>query len=255
MTVLASLPMYDRPEVQAANDRLWAGIRDRLRAQGQPAPDALTRDGVLWDHWTNPGLVLSQTCGLPFRARLHGRVTLVASPDYGLEGCPAGFYRSVLVARADDPRATPQAFAGAPLAYNDALSQSGWGAVWEFARDHAVALNPGPETGGHLGSAQAVAQGRADWAALDAQTWAMIARWDGFAARLRVIGHTRPTPALPFITAPGRDPGPLRSALAAAIADMAGDDRAILGLRGIVVIAPETYLAVPVPPDPAPSAR
>lgn len=248
--MLASLPMYDRPEAQAANDRLWAGVRDRLRAQGEQAPDALTREGALWSHWTAPDLVLSQTCGLPYRARLQGRVTLVASPDYGLAGCPPGFYRSVLVARADDPRATPQAFAGAPLAWNEGMSQSGWGAIWEFGRDHAIALNPALETGAHRASARAVADGRADWASLDAQTWAMIARWDDLAAQLKVIGHTRPTPALPFITAPGRDPGPLRAALAAAIAGMTGDDRALLGLRGIAVIAPETYLAVPIPPAP-----
>lgn len=248
--MLASLPMYDRPEAQAANDRLWSGVRDRLRAQGEDTPDALTRDGALWDHWTDPALVLSQTCGLPFRARLHGQVTLVASPDYGLEGCAPGFYRSVLVARADDPRATPQAFAAAGLAFNDGLSQSGWGAIWEYARDAGLALRPVLETGAHRASARAVADGRADWAALDAQTWAMITRWDDFAAGLKVIGHTRPTPALPFITAKGRDPAPLRAAIAAAIAGMTGDDRALLGLRGIAVIAPETYLAVPVPPAP-----
>lgn len=248
--MLASLPMYDRAEAQPANDRLWAGVRDRLRAQGQFAPDALTRDGALWDHWTDPGLVLSQTCGLPFRARLHGQVTPVASPDYGLEGCAPGFYRSVLVARADDARATAQAFAAAGLAFNDALSQSGWGAVWEYVRDAGFSLRPVLETGGHRASAQAVAEGRADWAALDAQTWAMIARWDDFAAGLKVIGHTRPTPALPFITAKGRDPAPLRAALADAIAAMPPEDRAVLGLRGIAVIAPETYLAVPIPPAP-----
>ncbi|MFN3646541.1 MAG: hypothetical protein ACK4S2_08505, partial [Gemmobacter sp.] len=68
----ASLPMYDRPEVQAANDRLWAGIRDRLRAAGLAAPETLVRGRwPLWDHWTAPDLVLSQTCGLPYRSRLH----------------------------------------------------------------------------------------------------------------------------------------------------------------------------------------
>lgn len=252
--MLASLPMYDRPEAQAANDRLWAGVRDRLRAGGIAAPEGLTRADGLWDQWADPGLVLSQTCGLPFRSRLHRHVTLVASPDYGLEGCAPGFYRSVLVARADDARTAPAAFNGAPLAFNDAVSQSGWGAVWEFARDTGIRLEPALETGSHRASARAVLDGRSDWAALDAQTWSMIARWDDWAAGLRVIGTTRPTPALPFITAQGRDPRPLRSALAAAIAAMSDDDRSTLGLRGIAVIAPETYLAVPIPPDPVPAA-
>jgi ABC-type phosphate/phosphonate transport system substrate-binding protein len=246
----ASLPMYDRAEAQAANDRLWAGIRDRLRAAGLAAPDGLRRDAALWDQWTDPGLVLSQTCGLPFRARLHDRVTLLASPDYGLEGCPPGFYRSALVARADDRRATPQAFSGAALAYNEGLSQSGWGAVWEFARDHGIALRPALGTGSHRASAQAVAQGQADWASIDAQTWRMIARWDGWAAGLKVLGWTRPTPALPFITARGRDPVPVRDALGAAVAAMDEADRAVLNLRGIAVIPASAYLAVPIPPAP-----
>lgn len=251
--MLASLPMYDRPEAQGANDRLWAAIRDRIRAGGDTAPEALTRAGGLWDHWTDPALVLSQTCGLPFRARLHDRVTLVASPDYGIEGCDPGFYRSVLVARADDHRDAPAAFAGAPLAWNEGLSQSGWGAVWEFARDAGIALRPAVETGSHRASALAVRDGQADWASLDAHTWAMIRQWDDWADRLKVVGRTRPTPALPFITARGRDPAPLRAALVAAIAAMPAEDRAILGLRGIAQVAPQTYLAVPIPPAPLPS--
>ena len=251
MSLHASLPMYDRAEAQAANDRLWAGVRDRLRAGGIAAPDVLER-GVwpMWGRWSDPDLVLSQTCGLPYRARLHGVVTLVASPDFGLEGCAPGFYRSVLVARADDARRDPAEFAGAALAFNDGLSQSGWGAVWEYARDRGIALRPALETGGHRASALAVAEGRADWASIDAQTWAMILRWDPWVAGLRVIGATRPTPALPYITAAGRDPGPLRDALAAAIAAMDAADRAILSLRGIAVIPAEAYLAVPVPPAP-----
>lgn len=249
--MLASLPMYDRAEAQAANDRLWAGIRDRLRAAGLAAPEGLLR-GVwpLWDHWTDPGLVLSQTCGLPFRARLHDKVTLVASPDYGLEGCPPGFYRSALVARADDRRVAPPEFAGAALAFNDGLSQSGWGAVWEFARDHGIALRPALETGSHRESARAVVDGRADWASLDAQTWAMIGRWDDWAAGLKVVGWTRPTPALPFITAAGRDPVPVRDALGAAVAAMSDADRAVLDLKGIAVIPASAYRAVPIPPEP-----
>ena len=249
--MVASLPMYDRAEAQAANDRLWAGIRDRLAVAVIAAPDGLLR-GVwpLWDHWTDPGLVLSQTCGLPYRARLHGAVTLVASPDYGLEGCPPGFYRSALVARADDVRANPEAFGGAALAFNEGLSQSGWGAVWEFARDRGIALRPALETGSHRASALAVVEGRADWASIDAQTWRMIGRWDGWAEGLKVLGWTRPTPALPFITALGRDPVPLRDALGAAVAAMSDADRAVLNLKGIAVIPASAYLAVPIPPAP-----
>lgn len=242
--------MYDRPEAQAANDRFWARVRDHLRAAGMDAPETLCRDGDLWAQWVAPDLVLSQTCGLPFRSRLHDRVTLVASPDYGLDGCAPGHYRSVLVARGDDRRDRPEDFAGASFAFNDPLSQSGWGAVWEFARDKGIALGPRIETGAHRASALAVAQGQADWAALDAQTWRMIARWDDWATRLKVIGQTRPTPALPFITRHGQDPAPLVAALSRALAELSGPDREVLSLRAITVLPAADYLAVPIPPAP-----
>jgi len=41
--MLATLPMYDWPEVWAENDTLWAAMRDALRAEGIDAPDALDR--------------------------------------------------------------------------------------------------------------------------------------------------------------------------------------------------------------------
>lgn len=71
--MIAALGMYDRAEVQPSNDRLWALIRVGLRATGLAVPDALTRgEGAYWPAWQSPDLVLSQTCGFPYRARLHG---------------------------------------------------------------------------------------------------------------------------------------------------------------------------------------
>jgi ABC-type phosphate/phosphonate transport system substrate-binding protein len=243
---LASLPMYDRPETAAANDRFWQAIRNRL-GEG---PDTLTRTGELWDHWLSPDLLLSQTCGYPYRAKLHGKVTLVGTPDYGLPGCPPGHYRSVFVARTDDPRATPANFAEAPFAYNEPLSQSGWAAPQNHAAAHGFTFTNTIQTGGHVLSARAVAEGKADIAALDALTWALIQRHDPFATTLREIARTEPTPVLPYITALSRDPEPLFDAISAAIADLSPDDRDTLSLRGLVRIPPDAYLAIPNPPPP-----
>jgi ABC-type phosphate/phosphonate transport system substrate-binding protein len=239
--------MYDRPETAAANDRLWEGVRDRL-GQG---PGVLTRGGDLWAAWQSPDLILSQTCGLPYRARLHDRVRLVATPVHDLPDCPEGQYYSVFVVRADDPRARPQDFADAVLAYNEPLSQSGWAAPQAHAAAQGFAFGPTRRTGAHRLSAQAVAEGRADIAAIDALTWALIARHDGFAGALRVIGRTDPTPALPFITAMTRDPVPIRAALSEAVAALSAADRATLGLRGVTFLPPEAYRALPIPASPA----
>lgn len=249
--MIAALPMYDLPHLAAAHDRLWAGIRDRLRAAGQAAPDALSRaDEDLWSIWTAPDLVLAQTCGFPFRARLHDRVVLVGTPDYGVPDCPPGHYCSVLVARADDGRNWPDGFRAARLAFNDDLSQSGWAAPANEAAALGLRLRPGPRTGAHRLSIRAVAEGRADLAAIDAVTWALLAPVEAAAAGLRVVGRTRPTPGLPYIAAAGADPAAAFAAVSEAIAALPAADRAALHLRGIVAIASGDYLAVPTPPAP-----
>ena len=250
--MIAALGMYDRAEVQASNDRLWALIRDGLRAQGMAAPGALTRGALAYgDGWTAQGLVLSQTCGFPYRARLHGHVALIGTPDYGVEGCAPGFYRSVLVARADDPRRTVTAFDGAALAFNEDLSQSGWAAPQTLARSMGITLRPHLRSGGHVASARAVAEGRTEIAAIDAVTWGMIRRFDSFAARLQVVGQTDPTPGLPYIAALGSDTDTLFSVIAKAIDALPQPDRDSLHLRGLVRIEPADYLAIPTPPTPA----
>ena len=250
--MIASLAMYDRAEVQPANDRLWALIRDGMRAEGLAAPDALTRgEGAYWPAWESPDLILSQTCGYPYRARLHGQVTLVATPDYGVEGCAPGHYRSVYVARRDDPREALADFDGAGLAFNEDLSQSGWAGPMAHAMAQGLRLRPILRSGGHVLSARAVAEGRAEIAGIDAVTWEMIARYDGFAADLKVVGQTTPAPGLPWIAAKGTDADRLFPILAAAVAALPADDKATLCLKGLTRIPAEAYLAIPSPPPPA----
>lgn len=250
--MIASLPMYDRAETAPVNDRLWARIRDGMRAAGMEAPEALTRGADdLWPQWTAPDLALSQTCGFPYRSRLHGQVTLIGTPDFAVQGCPPGHYRSVFVARANDPRHDLADFDGAAFAYNEALSQSGWAAPQTHAAGLGLRLPPALRTGAHRLSALAVAEGRADLAALDAVTWRMLRRWDPAAAALREVAQTDPTPGLPYIAHRGADAPALFAIIAAAIAAMDAADREATGLVGLIRIPPEAYLAVPTPPAPA----
>ncbi|MDR7126065.1 PhnD/SsuA/transferrin family substrate-binding protein [Pseudotabrizicola sp. 4114] len=250
--MIASLGMYDRAETMAANDVLWALIRDGLRARGLIAPEALTRGAqAYWSAWEAPGLLLSQTCGLPFRARLHQRVTLIGTPDYGVAGCAPGFYRSVLIARADDPRATESEFSTARLAFNEPLSQSGWAAVHQHFQHLGLTLRPTLQTGGHRASALAVAKGEADFAAIDAVTWEMLARHEDFANGLRVFARTGPTPGLPLITAQAAQADALFEVVSHAIRALSDAQRHTLCLRGLVRIPASAYLALPIPPAPA----
>lgn len=246
--MIAALPMYDRPETAAANSRLWALLRDALRADRLPAPDRLSRPTDLWALWQAPDLVLAQTCGLPFRARLKDRVQLVGTPDYQLPGCAPGYYTSVLVARKSDAGQPLDSFAQRIFAYNDGGSQSGWAAP--VAHAPFLAHAPRIETGSHRASAKAVAEGAADLAALDAQSWRMMQRWDDTAAQLVEITRTAPTPGLPLICANSLPAARIATAARAAIAALSPQHRATLDLQGLADIPMDLYLSVPTPPPP-----
>ena len=254
--MIASLPMYDLPDCRDANDRYWAQIRDRLRSAGSTAPDDLTRDMPdFMAHWQRPDLVLSQTCGYPFRAMLQGKVTLIGTPDFGLEGCPPGYYQSVLVARADDARGEVLAFKEARFAYNDAMSQSGWAAAQTHAAGLGFQFRPALQTGGHALSARAVLDGVADIAAIDAMTWRLLQRNDAGMAGLRVVGRSEPTPCLPYIAALGANHRRVFNAVAAAVGALDAVDRELLGIQRLLYIPPVAYLAIPNPAPPEATAR
>jgi hypothetical protein len=175
--------MYDWPEVQWANDALWAAIRDRLRASGIAAPENLDRNTPREELWTDPALVLSQTCAWPYVTRLTGRVALVATPVYDVDGCVGPLYSSFLIARADQRRARLSAFRGLRFAFNAGDSLSGYVALRQAMKSEGLGLSDVDwhETGGHRASLLAVSGGVADLAAIDAVCWALAGRHDAAA--------------------------------------------------------------------------
>jgi hypothetical protein len=246
--MIASLPMYDLPPFQQANDRLWAGIRDRMRSHNLPAPDALTRGNeTLWPEWESPDLILSQTCGMPYRTRLHGHVTLIGTPDFGLPGRAPGHYHSTFIAHKDDPRQSLTDFDHSEMAYNEEVSQSGWAAPLTHARAIGITLRLTLKTGGHMLSMQAVADKRAPLASLDAVTWRMLQTFHPKAADVKVIGTTDPTPGLPLIAAKGANAPLLFRLIKDAIAAMPPEDKALTGLKDLIAIPTADYLNVPTP--------
>jgi len=244
--MIAAFPMYDRPETAGVYDRLWTQIRSVLPFE---APQQLSRGGDLMQDWLSPDLAVSQTCGFPYRAALHGHVQLVATPVWDLP-CPAGHYFSVLVARVQDPRSEFAEFSDARLAFNEPLSQSGWAAPQTYAQEHGFLFRKHLQTGAHRASARAVAEGLADLAAIDAVTWSLMVRHDPWVKGLRVIAETPPTPTLPYVTANGRPVAAVRAALEAGVAALSDADRTAICLRGLINLSAELYLAVPTPPTP-----
>ncbi|KMK66807.1 phosphate/phosphite/phosphonate ABC transporter substrate-binding protein [Puniceibacterium sp. IMCC21224] len=242
--MIVSLPMYDRAETAADTDALWQSVRTQLGY----GPQQVDRDIDLWDAWLGPDLLLSQTCGLPYRTRLHGKVQLLGSPDYGLPGCPPGYYNSVFVTRHDTPGTLVEIMTRR-VVINQTHSQSGYGSLYNFARERGLTLGPICESGGHVFSARMVADGVGDITAIDAHSWRLIQRFDPHAAALRELARTEPTPATPFITSLGQDADALRCALSDGIAALPRHTRDNLNLHGIAAVPAAAYLDVPNPPN------
>lgn len=247
--MIANLMMYARTELAAETNRLWKAIRAALGDNGIRAPDTLSQDTLEFAVWTDPTLVLSQTCGMPYRLWLHDRVSLIGTPDYGVEDAPAGYYKSAFVVRTDDPREALPEFETATFAYNQKFSQSGYAAAYAACKPFGFWFKDSLQTGQHRGSAQAVAEGRADIAALDAVSWSLMRRYDRFADHLRVLTWTTPTPGLPLITAQHDLSERMFDAVQEAICTLSVTDRETLLLKGLVHIPIAHYLAVPNPPD------
>lgn len=206
--MIACLQMYDWPEAHATLDRFWQCVSENLSGRGIAAPSALERPAVFASGWRDPDLLLGQTCGLPFVSGRCGDAVLVGRPDFGIEGASGGQYTSALVCRADDPSESLASFRGRVAAINEYGSQSGCNALADAILGTGAHLD---ETffshvrvsGAHRASANLVAEGGADIAAIDAVAWALHGAFEPDAhARLRVLEWTRPMPALPYICAP-----------------------------------------------------
>jgi len=240
--MIATLPMYDRREIRAATDSLWQAIRTSLGY----GPAQLTRSGDPWPLWQDQNLLLGQTCSLPYRLKLAKDVQYVGTPDYGLEGCPPGYYASVFIARRD---ASLSNFHNQSFAFNEPLSQSGWAGPIDYLNRHTIRPSECLRSGSHQNSARYVAEGRAAFAAIDGQSWRLIKAYDSWAKDLFEIAQSDPTPGLPMICAQRFHPAELAQACAQAITSFPKNARQALGIEGFVDVSSSAYLTLPNPVD------
>ena len=240
--------MYARPELDDTIAQFWDLIRKNLYQKGISSPINLSQDAEDINSWLDPNLVLSQTCGMPYRNILHGKVQLVGTPIYDLPDCPPGHYFSVIVARKDDPRSTLKEYSQAVLAYNMEISQSGYAAPLNHAATQGIRFPNQVKSHGHVKSAEMVARREADIAAIDAVTWMLIKRHDAFISNLRVLERTTPTtPVLPLITSLKLNADQIYNAVKQAIQDLSQDMRDAMLLKGIMKIPTLEYINVPNP--------
>ncbi|NQW10245.1 MAG: PhnD/SsuA/transferrin family substrate-binding protein [Alphaproteobacteria bacterium] len=253
MTKIASLTMYDLPEVQAATDAWWMVIATHLSAAGvRDVPSVLTRGRSVHELWRDPGLLLTQTCGYPLTHEHADDLTAVAVPSYAAEGCGDGTYRSGFVVRSGDPATTLADLRGRRVAANGADSQSGCSALRAAVAPLARAGRFFGEvqwSGGHRFSLAAVREGRADVAAIDGVTLALIgAHAPAEMHGVRILDWSAEAPALPYATRRGTTSDlidRLRDGVLAAARDPgAATVRDTLLLRGMDVIDDAAYTAI-----------
>lgn len=199
--------MYDWPEVRIATQRLENALQIALvDALGLQPSDFVPwpEDRGLEVNWLQPGLLLSQTCGYPLTHALKGRVRLIGVPRYAADGCEGRYYCSHLVVARKSNHATLTDLRGKRAIYNGPDSQSGMNA---FRYEVAKMASSAPffasvrESGGHLASLRAVADGEADIASIDAVCWALACQeLPDLVSKLRSIGRTASVPGLPLVT-------------------------------------------------------
>jgi ABC-type phosphate/phosphonate transport system substrate-binding protein len=242
----AMISMYEIPEHAAVLQAWWAGLARHWRAAGlNDVPEHSRVPDDLYELWQAPDLFIAQTCGYPLTHALRGRVTLVATPRYAVDGCSGPSYCSVIVVRQDSDIRSLSDLAGKVAAINGRDSQSGWHALRHTLIGHGA---PGHilETGGHRRSMAAVREGRADVASIDCVTYAGLqAAAPHETAPLRVLARSVSAPALPFITRrdiPDADLQKLREGLLAAMADPAlAEVRSTLLISGVEILPEQAY--------------
>ena len=199
------------------------------------APDPATLPPGEFDFhefWLSPALLFGQTCWGPMELGLSKQVQVVGQPSYdAYEGGQGELYSSALVMRtgegpqlrspADGKALLPlDLMRGKRFTFNSLDSMSG---VIALTRDLQAAgesldiFSSRSESGGHRGSIVAVAEGRADIAAIDCESWALAQRFEPAAHKVAVVGWTARRKGLPYITArttPDKTLKALREALA-----------------------------------------
>ena len=201
--MLASLPMYDLPEVRAATDAWWRAIARALRQAGfDDVPDALTRSAVREEAWRSPDLLLTQTCGYPLRFALAGSLSACAAPVYAAPGCEGHLYSSALVTREGDPARSLEGFRDRVVAVNGPDSQSGCNCLRAMVAPLAARgrfFSRVLWTRTHRGSIAALREGQADLAAIDAVTHALLSHHAPDELEgLEIIDWSPMVPALPY---------------------------------------------------------
>lgn len=204
--------MYDLSEVHASTMQIVESLAASLCAQGLDAhTDIPVASGHadLLRYWSSDGMLLSQSCGLPFIEDLHDVVDVVGTPLWTDVSDDRGRYRTVIVVRESRALTGIDEARGLRPVINHSRSLSGWCSLGVALANGEGGLleaqpsaHPYVESGGHAASLQMLQNDEADIASIDAATFRLLSRHrPTLTSKLRVIGHGPLVPATPLIIA------------------------------------------------------
>jgi len=202
--------MYDLTEVHTSTMQLVDALAASLCAIGLDAhADVPVASGHadLLRYWSSDGMLLSQSCGLPFIEDLHDVVDIVGTPLWTDVSDDRGWYQTVIVVRESLGITSIDNAQGLRPVINHSRSLSGWCSLGVALANGAGGLlearpsaHPYVESGGHAASLQMLQDGEADIASIDAATFRLLSSHrPGLTSNLRVIGRGPLVPATPFI--------------------------------------------------------
>lgn len=231
--------MYNIAEMHPVYHAFWQSLRRRAGRRGVTGlPEALDLAAPAVPERIGPEVVFTQVCGFPLLTRLRGQAAILVTPVYDVPGCEGPTHTAFFIVRDDSPFVRLEDLRGSRIACNSLLSNSGMNLPRRTIADIANGKPFFGErlmTGSHTASIAAVAEGRADVAAVDCVTDAVFRRHrPGLMARIRILARSVPSPSLPFVTSSATDPATV-DALRACLLEMPGDDEGRALCAGLLI--------------------
>lgn len=232
----------------------WQSLFDEflLIDESEHAVESTIRFETDFDSLRNPDMLLGHTCGYPLMRFLRHDCQPVCVPLFDFEGCSGKYYSSRIVASVDSDIIELRDCRDKIAAINGYDSNSGMNVL-----RHAVSLLgiPAPffskviESGSHFNSLSAVADGRADVAAIDCVSFALIKdEWPELIDQVKTIGFSAATCGLPLVIPNSRqwniDPESITRALELALTGIPDKHKKTLHLAGFENVTLADYQGI-----------
>ncbi|MDA9981565.1 PhnD/SsuA/transferrin family substrate-binding protein [Gammaproteobacteria bacterium] len=203
--MIASLPMYDFPEVRRPVDALWRGMVRHLKREGvKNVPQQLLHNRHLNDLWSDKNLFISQCCGYDILHRYRDCLQVLGTPWFDVPGCSNGHYASIVVVPESSTHQDVIDMLGAVVVINGPESHSGMNALFSLVEPYSRKGRFFSEvkiSGSHAESLDTVRRGDADVAAVDCLTYELLRRYRPTAIDgTRPLGRTFDAPAPPYVS-------------------------------------------------------